>query len=95
MDSSHKRPGSITLLLVGLVLLAAAAGVFCLAPLMTCPECATSRGRLHLLVQREQEEARANRPGKPVLASPVCMRCKDTRKVTLPRKLAYDLRAPQ
>jgi hypothetical protein len=80
-------------MLVELVLLLAAAGVCALVPLMTCPECATARGRLILFADRYQEEAKANRLGKTVLASPACLRCRDTRRITLPRKFAYNLRA--
>jgi len=39
MDDKHKRPGSITFLLVGLILLVMAAGAFIvLVPVVDCPE---------------------------------------------------------
>ena len=87
MDTSARRPGSVALL-IGLVLLVTVAGVLCLVPVIPCP-CTTASGRLKLLPDCEGEEAKARLQGKPVLASPVCMRCKDTRKLTLPRKLNY------
>jgi hypothetical protein len=39
MDSPSKRPGSITFLLVGLVLLVMVAGILGLVPLTICPAC--------------------------------------------------------
>jgi hypothetical protein len=91
MANQHHR--SISFLLGAVALPAAAAGVCGLMPLMTCPECATPMDRSVLFVDQDKEEAKANRLGKTVLGSPLCLRCKDTRRVTLPRKLLYDLRA--
>lgn len=91
METAPHRPGSITLLLVGLVLLTAA-GILCLFPVATCPACATPRDRLILSAQRDDEEQKANRLGKTVLASPICLRCRDKRQVTLFNKATFVLR---
>lgn len=91
MDGS-KRPGSVAFLLVGLVLLVTAAGISGLLPVAPCPACSTAIRRLSLLAQRDDEEQKANRLGKTVYASPVCMRCMDTRKVTLLTRAAFVLR---
>jgi hypothetical protein len=93
MAAGSKHPGTITFLLLGLVLLVTAVGISCVLPLTECPACSTSIEKLRLCAEREEEEVRANRRGKTVLASPVCMHCKDKRRVTLLRKLTYYLRA--
>ena len=89
MDNSPKRPGSITVLLAGLVLLATAVTVAALVPLAACPECdgtgkssadPTSRGqRVHHSAERAEGDTFP------------CGRCRTTGRLTLYRRWVTSL----
>ncbi len=81
MDGQSKPPGSVTLLLVVMVLLVAAAGlVGAFVPMLPCPACDTEVKKL-LLEASAMSSFRTCAP--PPL--PLCKRCSDTYRITVLR----------
>jgi hypothetical protein len=83
-----KRPGSVTLL-VGLILLVTATGLFlALVPVAPCPDCGSP---LKVFVADEAVVYFPDDPSPPVKPAPpvpACSLCRDGRRITLARKWA-------
>jgi hypothetical protein len=77
MESTPKRPGSITFLLVGLVLLVTAATIVLFVPLTECKQCYVTRDIQRLV---DQEATNEDRSPPPLL---ICRQCQGTHSSSL------------
>jgi hypothetical protein len=86
MDAAQTRRPSITVLLVGLVLLVTVLGaVVSLVPLVPCPDCSSRDKKIKMLLFRDKvEESAANDFEHPGNAHPpYCYRCRNRERVTI------------
>ena len=90
MGTSEKRPGSITLLLVGIVLLVAIATLFvAFAPVANCPDCVHDLNYPAPSIKTSAGIRRYRSLLTHVDKSKPCLRCNSTHRVTILNRVRH------